>query len=154
MVGKIFINYRRDDDPMSVRALRDRLVRVSSRKRLFINEDVDLGLDFVNVLGEQIEECDIMISVIGPRWLDARDEDKRRLDDPDDFVRIEIESALKQGKRVIPVLLGEARMPSADELPDSTQRQAVRLIYDRFGAGTPAYAEMGGNDGTAKAYLC
>ena len=75
----------------------------------------------------------------GNGWLDARDErGSRRLDDPNDFVRIEIESALRLGKRVIPVLVHEARMPRPDELPEAIRplatRNAVRLTHERFRA--------------------
>ena len=84
-----------------------------------------------------------LICLIGKGWIDARDEaGGRRLDNPSDFVRIEIESALGQGKRVIPVLVGEARMPNADHLPDAMKplvlRQAVRLTHERFRADTQA----------------
>jgi hypothetical protein len=70
----------------------------------------------VKVLGEPVSQCDALIAIIGPRWLDAKD-DAGRLENPDDFVRIEIESALDQGKRVIPVLANKAAMPSAGEWP-------------------------------------
>ena len=77
--------------------------------------------------------------MIGKGWIDAKDDaGARRLDNPNDFVRIEIESGLKQGKRVIPVLVNNADMPRADELPDSlkplSRRNAVRLTHDRFKA--------------------
>ena len=66
----------------------------------------------------------------------------RRLDNPDDFVRIEIEAALQQDKRVIPVLVGEAQMPRGDQLPDTlrpfARRNAVRLTHERFRADTQA----------------
>jgi hypothetical protein len=77
--------------------------------------------------------------VIGQNWIQARDETGgRRLDNPEDFVRVEIASALVQGKRVIPVLVGEARMPRSDELPEAikplARRHAVRLTHERFRA--------------------
>jgi len=80
-----------------------------------------------------------MLAVIGKSWLDARGENgNRRLDDPNDFVRIEIESALTQDKLVIPVLAPGARMPRVDELPESLRplatRNAVRLTHERFAA--------------------
>jgi hypothetical protein len=75
------------------------------------------GLDFLRVLEEQVGQCDALLAVIGPRWLDAVDDrSNRRLDDPNDYVRIEIESALKHDKRVIPVLVGDTRMPRLEEL--------------------------------------
>jgi hypothetical protein len=142
MAGKIFINYRRGDDPGNTGRLFDRLQEVFSRDRLFMDvESIEPGLDFVQALQEQVAQCDVLFSVIGKGWLDARDETgARRFDNPADFVRIEIEAALAQGKRVIPVLVGEARMPRADELPDAmkplARRNAVRLTHERFRADT------------------
>ena len=93
----------------------------------------------MRMLDTQVEQCDALLTVIGKGWLNATDENEnRRLDDPNDFVRIEIESALKQGKRVIPILVNDARMPRPDDLPESlrplTRRNAVRLTHERFRA--------------------
>ncbi len=140
MVGKIFINYRRGDDPGFTGRLFDQLDNAFETGQLFMDVDsIDPGLDFVDVLSEQVARCDVFLSVIGQEWLDARDErGERRLDSPNDFVRIEIESALEQGKRVIPVLVNDAKLPSADDLPESlkplVRRNAVRLTHDRFRA--------------------
>jgi len=144
MTGKIFINYRRGDDPGNTGRLFDQLEDVFPREQLFIDVDsIPPGRDFVRVLEEQVAQCDVLIAVIGKGWLDARDEQGvRRLDNPDDFVRIEIESALKLDKVVIPVLVQDARMPRADELPDAlkplARRNAVRLTHERFKAETQA----------------
>jgi hypothetical protein len=138
MAGKIFINYRRDDDPGNTGRLFDRLLETFRPQQLFMDVDsIAPGLDFVKVLEEQVAESDVMISVIGKAWLDARDETGvRRLDNPNDFVRIEIESALKQGKLVIPVLVGKAEMPHPNVLPETirplSRRNAVRLTHERF----------------------
>jgi hypothetical protein len=140
MAGKIFINYRRGDDPGFTQALLGRLDRVFSAEQLFIDVDnIEPGLDFVRVLEEQVSKCDVVLAVIGKGWLDARDErNARRLDNPEDFVRVEITSALIQDKRVIPVLVGDAPMPRSDELPDALKplatRNAVRLTHERFRA--------------------
>jgi Domain of unknown function (DUF4189)/TIR domain/Putative peptidoglycan binding domain len=138
MSGKIFINYRRGDEPGFTQALLGRLEQAFPAERLFIDVDnIPPGEDFVRMLESQVAQCDAMLTVIGNNWLDATDErGGRRLDDPHDFVRIEIESALKQGKRVIPVLVHQARMPHPDELPEAirplSQRNAVRLTHERF----------------------
>jgi hypothetical protein len=138
MSGKIFINYRRGDEPGFTQALLGRLEQAFPAERLFIDVDnIPPGEDFVRMLESQVAQCDAMLTVIGNNWLDAADErGGRRLDDPNDFVRIEIESALKQGKRVIPVLVHQARMPHPDELPEAirplSQRNAVRLTHERF----------------------
>jgi formylglycine-generating enzyme required for sulfatase activity len=143
MPGKIFINYRRGDDPGFAQALLGRLEQVFPHEQIFMDVDsIEPGLDFVRVLEEQVAQCDVLISVIGKNWTEARDTSSggRRLDNPEDFVRIEIESALAQEKRVIPVLVGQASMPHADELPDTlkplARRNAVRLTHERFRADT------------------
>jgi hypothetical protein len=138
MTVKIFINYRRDDDPGSARALFGELEKVFPRQQLFMDVDnIGPGRDFAKVLKEQVAQCDVLISVIGKNWIDARDESGgRRLDSPEDYVRIEIESALTQEKRVIPVLVGQAQMPRVEQLPDGlkplARLQAVRLTHERF----------------------
>jgi hypothetical protein len=138
MTGKIFINYRRGDDPGYTGRLFDRLQDAFAPEQLFLDVDnIAPGLDFVRVLDERVAECDVVLAVIGKGWLDARDaKGARRLEDPDDFVRIEIASALGQDKRVIPVLVGDAPMPRPDELPEAlrplARRNAVRLTHERF----------------------
>ena len=142
MAGKIFINYRRGDDPGHTGRLFDHLQNSFASEQLFLDIDnIPPGLDFVQVINERVAECDILLAVIGKGWIDARDGNGvRRLDHPDDFVRVEIASALSQGKRVIPILVGDATMPSADQLPDPirplARRNAVRLTYERFRADT------------------
>jgi hypothetical protein len=138
MTGKIFINYRRGDDPGHTGRLFDRLQDVFEPQQLFLDVDnISPGADFVRELNDRIAECDVLLAVIGKGWINARDvSGVRRLDDPSDFVRIEITSALNQGKRVIPVLVGEASMPSTEELPEALRplatRNAVRLTHERF----------------------
>jgi formylglycine-generating enzyme required for sulfatase activity len=143
-MAKIFINYRRGDDPSAAQALFGRLEQAFGPEQLFMDVDsIEPGLDFVRVLNDQVAQCDVLISIIGRNWVDACDErGARRLDNPDDFVRIEIETALQQDKRVIPVLVGQAQMPSADQLPDTmkpfARRNAVRLTHERFRTDTQA----------------
>jgi hypothetical protein len=136
--GKIFINYRRDDDPGFIGRLFDRLHEAFEPERLFMDVDnIAPGHDFVRVLQEQVAQCDVLLAVTGKGWINAGDATgAKRLDNPDDFVRIEIEAALMQGKRVIPVLVGETRMPRPEELPEAIRplvtRNAVRLTHERF----------------------
>jgi outer membrane protein assembly factor BamD (BamD/ComL family) len=142
MAGKIFINYRRGDDPGHTGRLFDRLQDVFEPQQLFLDVDnIAPGLDFVRVLNERVAECDVVLAIIGKGWIDARNAaGARRLDDPDDFVRVEIASALNQGKRVIPVLVGDAPMPRPEDLPEAirplARRNAVRLTHERFRADT------------------
>src|SRR5215831_14080713 len=138
MAGKIFINYRRGDDPGNTGRLFDRLQEAFQPEQLFMDVDnIAPGLDFVRVLEDQVAKCDVLLAIIGKGWIDAGDATgARRLDNPEDFVRIEIDSALKQDKRVIPVLVGDAHMPRPEELPEAirplARRNAVRLSHERF----------------------
>jgi hypothetical protein len=139
MPGTIFISYRRGDEPGFAHALYARLEQAFSAKQLFMGVEggIPAGADFVEVLEVQVGQCDVLLALIGQDWLTASDNTgARRLDSPDDFVRIEIESALRTGKRVIPVLVNKAEIPPAADLPGPLQplarRNAVRLTQERF----------------------
>ena len=144
MAGRIFINYRRGDASEAAGRLYDHLESVFGAQEIFMDVDaIEPGLDFVRVLNDQVAQCDIFISVVGRSWVDALDENgARRLDNPDDFVRVEIESALRQDKRLIPVLVGQVQMPRSEQLPDAmkpfVRRNAVRLTHERFRADVQA----------------
>src|SRR6478735_2935420 len=139
MAGKIFINYRRDDSISTAGRLHDRLAQTFGRENLFMDVDhIPAGVDFVEYLHSQVAGCDVFLAVIGPNWLDAKDDDgRRRFDNPDDFVTIEIAAALARNIRVIPVLIDGARTPKADKLPDSikplVRRNAVEVRNANFG---------------------
>src|SRR5215467_4422815 len=116
MTGGIFLSYRRDDDPGFALALFFRLEQSFPPEQLFMDVEggIKAGQDFVRVLEEQVSACDVMLALIGPTWLTATDEmGRRRLDDPQDFVRNEIESAFRLGKEVIPVLVRRTEIPRA-----------------------------------------
>src|SRR5262245_17632367 len=106
MAGRIFINYRRDDSASTAGRLRDRLAQTFGDQNLFMDVDnIPAGVDFVDYLPGQVAACDVFLAVIGPNWLDAKDEDgRRRFDNSDDYVTIEIAAALTRHIRVIPVL--------------------------------------------------
>lgn len=135
MAGKIFINYRRGDDPGYTQALYQRLEGEFASGDLFMDVEghIKPGDDFVGVLGAQVAQCDILLVVIGPRWQELL---AARADDRDDFVAIEIKAALDQGKRVVPVLVGGASIPRAETLPEPIRglvsRNAMGLRPDRF----------------------
>jgi hypothetical protein len=139
MGGKIFISYRRGEDAGFAGRLYDRLER-TFRQRLFMDVDsIAPGEDFVSILDTRVAECDVLLALIGRSWCAATDAaGHRRLDNPDDFVRIEIASGLAQGKRVIPVLIDDVSMPRADDLPEDlkplVRRHAVHLSHERFRA--------------------
>ena len=127
--GKIFISYRRSDDPGFALFVHERLEQEFGRANLFMDVEghIKPGDDFVKVLNDWVAQCDVLLAIIGEDWIEARDEDgNRRLEKESDFVRIEIASALKLGKRVIPVLVNKAEMPRADELPESLKLLARR----------------------------
>ncbi len=138
---RIFISYRRGDAAFAAGRLFDRLTAHFGEGRVFMDVDsISPGDEFVEAIGAAVGTCSVLLAVIGDRWLAATDEaGKSRLQDPVDLVRLEIETALNQGVRVIPVLVG-APMPKADQLPESLRplvyRQAAELSPGHFNADT------------------
>src|SRR5262245_48230435 len=128
MAAKVFISYRRDDSAGHAGRVRDRLERELGRDLLFMDVDaIPLGTNFPKVLLEEVAKCGVLLAMIGPNWLDVRDEHKkRRLDDPNDPVRIEIAQALHRGIPVIPILLDNATIPKPDQLPKDLKELASR----------------------------
>lgn len=118
----IFIGYRRDDTADVAGRIYDSLTRRFGRQSLF--KDVDNlrpGADFGAYIANVLPKCRVFLALIGPHWLESRDETgARRIDDANDWVRIEIETALAtKGLTVVPVLVNGARMPKAEEVPAS-----------------------------------
>ncbi len=146
--GRIFISYRREETAYPAGWLYDRLADRFSGGQVFKDVDsIQLGDDFVEVVTRAVGSCDVLLALIGDQWLTITDEHgRRRLDDPDDFVRLEIEAALTRNVRVIPILVDGARMPNADELPDSlvklVRRQALELSPARFEFDTSRLFEV------------
>jgi hypothetical protein len=134
------VSYRRDETAWVAGWLFDSLASHIGREQVFKDVDsIELGDDFVEVINAAVGSCDVFLALIGNQWLTITDQDgERRLDDPGDFVRLEIEAALERGVRVIPVLVDGARMPRADQLPGSlaklARRQALKLSHDHFGS--------------------
>src|SRR6516165_3406032 len=143
----IFINYRREDSAATAGRLHDRLAQVFGRKRIFMDVDqIPAGIDFVAHLNSQVAACNVLLVVIGPHWLNVKNEaGERHLHQPDDFVAIEIAAALARDIRVIPVLVDGAMIPKASELPDSlkplVRRQAIDLRQAHFGRDSEALIE-------------
>jgi len=144
MGESIFINYRRGEDQAAAGRLYDQLEATFTRERIFIDVDnIAPGRDFTEELATRVEQCDVFLAVIGRRWADVVDVDgSRRLDNPNDWVRVEIESAQRLGKHIIPVLVDGAEMPRPEKLPDALQRfarrNAARLTHERFRADVQA----------------
>lgn len=125
---KIFISYRRDDSSYIAGMINERLEKHFGPNSVFLDIDsIPLGLDFRKHISDSVGQCNVLLALIGDSWINStNDQGSRRLDDPTDFVRLEVESALKRDIPVIPVLVGKARMPSATELPSSLQELAFR----------------------------
>jgi len=118
----IFISYRRDDCQAQANGLYDGLGQRLPGARIFMDLDsIPAGVDFEDHIRKEIEGCDVVLVLIGDNWLDPRPgSSTRRIDEPEDFVRLEIESALENPRvRTIPVLVEGARMPDASTLPAS-----------------------------------
>ena len=135
----IFLSYRREETSGHAGRLYDALAARFEADHVFMDIDrIEPGLDFTAVLNEAVTSCDALIAVIGSRWLTAADANGRaRLQKPDDFVRLELKTALERGVRVIPALVQNAEMPSSDELPDDLRplalRQGIELSDSRWG---------------------
>jgi membrane-associated protease RseP (regulator of RpoE activity) len=109
--------------------------------------DIEAGVDFVDVLQRAVGSCDVLLAVMGREWLTCTDRNgRRRLDDPHDFIRLEVGIALARNVRVIPVLVEGAVMPTASELPSDleglTRRQAVELRDGRWNADVESLAAV------------
>src|SRR6185437_9100205 len=125
--GSVFVSYRREDGGDAAGRLADRLVDRLGAERVFMDVDaIEPGMDYVEAITRAVEACDVLVAVIGPSWLSAAGKHGRRLDDPHDWVRVEVGTALKRGVRVIPVLMGGAVMPGRDDLPDDLADLARR----------------------------
>ena len=153
----LFISYRRSDSEAYAGRLYDRLAAEFGKNRVFKDVDsIPVGADFRTHLHAIIAECEAVLAIVGTHWVDARDErNVRRLENGDDFVRIELEMALARGVPVIPVLVSGATMPSEAQLPASlaafAYRQATQVRpdpdfhrdVDRLLASLPPMAPVG-----------
>ena len=134
----IFISYRRDDAEGEAGRLFDDLTAQFGADSVFMDVmDIKPGRDFRKVIDENVSSCGVLLALIGKGWINARDDAGRhRLDDPQDFVRLETASALKRDIPVIPVLVHGASMPLAEQLPEELKelayRNAVELTHARW----------------------
>jgi TIR domain len=138
MPAKYFISYRRNDSSGSAGRIHDRLEHEFGADLIFMDVDaIPLGKNFIKVLQEEVAKCDVLLAIIGPSWLDVRDDaGHRRLDDPNDLVRVEIATALHRDIPVIPILVDKGRIPKADQLPDDLKelslRHGLEVRHDAF----------------------
>lgn len=134
----VFISYRRDDAAAYAGRLYDGLRRRYGDDHVFMDVDhIQPGEDFAAVIERSVRAAEVVLVVIGPNWLAATNAaGERRLDDPADFVRLEVKAALDTGRRVIPVLVGNAAMPPSHALPAPLRLlagvQAVPISNERW----------------------
>lgn len=127
----IFISYRRDDSSADAGRLRAALVKHFGVNQIFRDIDtVRAGEDLYDVTEKSVQSCDILIAIIGKRWLTISNGSVRRLDEPDDFLRLEIATALSRGIPVVPVLVQGATIPRAQDLPDELQSLTRRKAFE------------------------
>lgn len=135
---RIFISYRRGDNPAEAHLLRARLLEQRfAPDKVFIDVEQIAGRNYPQQIEQAIGACDVLLGVVGPQWLEIPDAESRRLDDSRNVARREIEAAMERGVTVIPVLVAEARMPDAEKVPESLQafvlNQALRVSPDPGG---------------------
>lgn len=136
MATKIFINYRRGDVRSDAARIRDRLAAVFGPKNVFMDvENLVAGQRFDMALNRELAQCDVLLAVIGPKWLDILKE--RQGGTEGDFVREEIAAALKRAIPVIPVLVDRAALPRADQLPEDLRNlvmyHKIDISHEHFG---------------------
>lgn len=136
-MSKVFISYRREDSIAYAGRLHDHLAAHFGADAVFMDiGQIAAGEDFAKVLADKIAASDVVVALIGPLWLNLSNAQGRRLEQADDFVRYELAAALSQGKRLIPVLVGGARMPESKDLPvviaALARRQAHEMDDKRF----------------------
>jgi hypothetical protein len=142
---KIFISYRRQDTAVGALPLTigQYLAREFGEKNVFIDVDMRAGTNFPEMLELRLAECKVLLALIGPGWLNAQDDEgRRRLDDPNDWVRLEIARALRRNVIVIPVRVNGTGLPKRADLPDE-----IRGLVDHQAAlvGTEGFRnEMAG----------
>lgn len=147
MNAGIFISYRRDDTRQAAGRLADDLSDKLGAERIFRDiEKIELGVDFEQALNQALENCEVMLVLIGRQWLTVADaQGLRRLDHPNDWIRIEIVTALKRGVRVVPVLIDGAPLPSEADLPEDlrplVRRQALAVEDARWKSDVARLAE-------------
>ena len=129
--GLIFISYRREDAAGYARAIYDRFIQHFSPDRVFMDVDaIEPFLPFDEAIEKAIDQCKLLLVIIGRNWLAPRAAEGPRINDPRDFVRMEIAAALSRNIPVIPVLLDGTMMPTEEELPESLRAMRKRNGVD------------------------
>lgn len=126
---RVFISYRRDDSQEISRAIYDVLIKSYGKRTTFFDIDsIPAGVDFAEYISGTLNRCSVFLAIIGDKWIDIRNKEGiRRLDDPKDWVRLEVATALKNPDiTVIPVLIGNTNMPSSADLPEPMRELSYR----------------------------
>jgi hypothetical protein len=157
MSGKIFISYRRDDSRYQARMIYEAFLRRMPRENVFMDIDtIPLGVNFVKVLEGWVEQCEVLLVLMGEDWANSTDPKtgKRRLDNPKDFVRVEVRGALTRDIPVVPVMLDSAEIPDEHQLPDDIKgllsRNAEFVEYRNFDADVQRLLKKLGVGSSAK----
>jgi hypothetical protein len=137
MKPSVFISYRRRDSVAHVHALHGRLAAALGSEHVFMDvDDIGLGTDFMHAIQHALDGCELLIAVIGPGWAGGETTGERRIDRPDDVVRLEIAEALRGGLKVVPLFVGGVEAASPETLPEDLrgleQRQGFSVRDDRF----------------------
>jgi hypothetical protein len=129
---RVFISYRRDESAGYAGRIADSFEEYFGEDKVFRDIDsLEPGLDFSEAIERALESSEVLVAVIGKHWLTATDAaGQRRLEDPDDYVQMEIAAALQRNLRVIPVLVQGASMPSTDELPEDLAPLSHRNAFE------------------------
>jgi TIR domain len=136
--GGIFVSYRRQEGSHLAGRVYDHLIDRFGQDQVFIDVDtIEPGVDFAEEISRAVAACRVLLAIIGTDWLTVVDgQGRRRLDDPDDFVRLEVGAALDRGVRVIPILTEGAVMPTRHDLPESltglARRNALIIRHESF----------------------
>ena len=145
--GHIFISYRRDDSAGYTRAIYDQLAERFTQERIFMDVDaIEPGLPFDEVISQAVGRCEILLAMIGKRWMEQQPGVGPRINDEKDSVRLEIAAALSRKIRVIPVLLDGAGMPTEELLPEPlralARRNAIEISNTRFKSDVDRLVEV------------
>lgn len=127
--GQVFISYRRSESEPFVGRICDRLVGRFGRERIVWDvSSIPFGCDFREFITDALRRCRVLLVVLGPEWISISDEPggRRRIDDPNDLVRLEVEAGIERGIPIIPLLVGGAKIPALELLPESLKKLHYR----------------------------
>ena len=128
----IFISYRVNDTAGETGRLVDSLKQYFNEDQIFVDIDkIEPGVDFTEAIAKSLESCDVMLAIIGPGWQGVNSAtNSSRITNPNDWVRLEISTALKRNIRVVPVLVDGAGLPTEEQLPEDLQPLLRRQAYE------------------------